>query len=91
MAGMVEPIGEGGTEVSIVPTTERPLSVAEIIPRRPFADRAVDALLGAVVGIGLDIVEGLGGGMEWAARRLNGNYRRYMEELENGHAPRDLE
>lgn len=45
--------------------------------------RGADVLLGGVVvGIWLDIGEGLGKGTEWAARRLNGNYDRYMRGLE---------
>lgn len=68
---MVEAIREDRIEAGAV-SKETPL---------PIVSRVADALLGQIAGIGLDIVEGLGGVMEKVYERLDRNYGQYMEEL----------
>lgn len=77
---MVEPIGEGGTGAGVVPTTERPLSVAS---------RVADTLLGLIVGNAFRGVEILGGAMEEAYEWMDGDYRRHMAALRRGGIPLD--
>ena len=71
----VEAIGDR-SEGGAVLTTE--------IPGRSCASRVADAFLGATVGTGLDIVEGLGEGMEKAYEWMDRDYRRHMAELRRG-------
>lgn len=96
----IEAIGEVRTGARTVPLAEIPLSDAKILSSRfsrsrltsRVADAVVEAIAGFGSGIGLDIVEGGGGLIEWTARRVNGNYRRYMEGFEaHYYSPRYLD
>lgn len=77
-------VREDGTRAGAVSGTETPLSVAKILSGRSFSRRVADIFLGAVVGTGLDIVEGLGGVMEKVYGWMDGDYRRHMAALGKG-------